>query len=220
MTGFGDSISFYNMTSQSSAVMPPSSSSLHGFLAQTRGASVVSTRAEKTRQVRVSAPKILGQEDSPSAVSAREAHDRQMRANNVNAAPPRPPEPETIAVPKIQVTSSPGRGRVKKAKLAKVEVEPEPDQADNNSVARPVMSINFELPIGIITNLVHDIRVSDNILSVWGPSGATERFRPAPDTELVVSFHGGRYNCWSPGIYIDNPNYECSVSVFIIKDEE
>lgn len=203
------------MTSQTNSVMPPSSSSLHGFLAQTKGASVVSTKVEKTRQVRVSAPKFLGQEDSPSAVAAKEAHDRQMRANKVV---PAPPPPESVVVPKIEISASSPRSKPRRVKATKDE--PQTDQFVGNTGIRPFTSINFELPIGIITNLVHDIRISDNILSVWGPSGATERFRPAPDTELVVSFHGGRYNCWSPGIYVDNPNYDCSVSVFIIKDEQ
>jgi hypothetical protein len=197
--------------------MPPSSSSLHGFLAHTKGASVVSTRAEKTRQVRVSPPQILGQENSSSAIAAREAHERQLRANKVVAKTPSPQSEELQDEPSAKTEGPKSRARKGKS-IPKQEIE-SPDVPTEHKGVRPKMSINFELPIGIITNLVNDVRVSENILSVWGPSGATDRFRPAADTELVVSFNGGRYNCWSPGIYIDNPNYECSVTVFIIKDE-
>lgn len=178
----------------------------------------MSTKAEKTRQVRVSAPQILGQENSASAIAAREAHERQLRANKVVApVESKPPTPEEVALPTIKADGHTSRNR--KSRQQKPEVEFTDTVGDHKGI-RPKMSVNFELPIGIITNLVHDVRISDNVLSIWGPSGATERFRPAADTELVVSFSGGRYNCWSPGIYIDNPSYECSVSVFIIKDEE
>ena len=213
--------------STSTSIMPPSSSSLHSYMSHFKGAAVVSSKSERQKKIILGQPKVLGQEDSESAIAAKEALARQMLANGMGpqAESSRQNEPEVDNLTTIVENKKPIVQR-KKSQVGNTSKNRDQEtttaviQKVINEPIRPKISVNFELSIGTITNLVNEVRVDGNTLSVWGQSGPSDRFRPAADTELVVSFHGGRYNCWSPGIYIDNPNYECSVSVFIIKDGE
>ena len=188
-------------------------SSMHEYMIK-KGASVVSAASSSRQPITLSAPVALGSKNSEAHNLAVAAREKQFKAHklDMNSLQPVTAEPQPEApVQEVEVQPATRRRKAAKAIEASDSQGPAKEAASDRSVA-----VHFDLSIGRITNLVAAVIVNGNSLSIWRRSDDIQGFSPAADTEVDIVFNGTRYHCWCPGIVIDNPEYNCSVSVFLL----